>query len=330
MITIADVFTRTDNLVTGFVTGGYAAVAAWAMPAIYAGFTLVVIVMGFMYLRGGRFNLTDMAFRLMQAAIIVTFATNWGWFSTIVYNGLVGVNNELGAALMGAFGIPAAGPSALQNVVDQFVDGASGLMSRLVGFPPDWSALISIIILFIGLFLLIGYAVFLFVFSKVAFAITIVLAPVFIPFAFFQATREMFGSWVRTVAGFVVIPILATCVIAFALSVLSASFGEIATGNVNVYDVAITGLITVAFAMVMWQVPSIAGGMVGSVGVSGAGAMASMFMSPVANVVTGRHAINSAREALRQRVAAERWGEGTTRGRQRQLARMRAKAKESA
>lgn len=324
MTIIVDVFSRTDQFVNTFVTGGYAAAAAWAAPAIYAGFTLYVMVMGFHYLHSGKGSFTDMAFRLMKGAIIVTFATQWGWFSTIVYDGLSHLNDELGTALMAAFGTPAAGAAALENATMMLIDGIAGLLSRAIGFPPDFGALSEAISLFLGLFLLIGFSLFVLLFAKIAFAVTVVLAPVFIPFAFFEATRDMFGSWVRTVAGFVLIPILASVVIAFALSVLNDSLVQASTGNIHLGDAAIVGLLCTVFAFVMWQVPSIGAGMVGTVGVSGAGGMASMFMAPIARAMLGLPLIS---RMMRDR-AAERWGSAVERGRQRQLERMRARRRQ--
>lgn len=328
MTIIADAFNRTDTLVTNFVTGGYAALANELSGAIYAGFTLYVMVMGLAYLRGSHhFHVSDMALRLMKGGIIVMLATQWGVFSTWVYTALQAIFNNLGGTLLGAFGVAGAiNGNLIENGFLAVMDGATALMSRVVGWPPDIPALLSGIFLMIGGTLLYGYAAFIMLFSKIAFAITVVLAPVFIPFAMFEATRDILGSWVRTVGGFVLIPVLATGVNAFAMSVMDAQLTAANTGNINLSDAGLLLFMCVAFALIMMQVPTIAGGMMGTVGVSGAAGMAKMFMNPLARGVTGASYVGG---KMRDR-AAERWGSAVERGRARQRERMRARQRQAA
>ena len=288
MSIVADAFNQTNAMVNTFVASGYQALANEVSGAVYAGFTLYVMMMGFAYLRGSyHIHFTDMALRLLKAGIIITLALNWGIFSAWVYNSLQAIFDQLGKTLLSAMGgVPTSG-NMIEAGFMKILSGVAALMSRVLGVPPNLSSLLSAIFLFIGGVLLYGYAAFILLFSKIAFATTVVLAPVFIPFAMFNATRDIFGSWVRTVAGFVVIPVLATSVIAFAMAILQNTLANAATGNVNLSDAGLIFIMCFCFYLIMAQVPHIASGMVGTIGVSGAGSMASMFMTPIARAVSG-------------------------------------------
>ncbi|MDD3446750.1 MAG: hypothetical protein PHS60_15190, partial [Zavarzinia sp.] len=99
---------------------------------------------------------------------------------------------------------------------------------------------------------------------------------------------------------------------------------QAATGNVNLTDAILILFLSACWAFMLKQVPSIAGGMVGTVGVSGAGAMAEMFMRPITRALTGAPIIS---RWMRER-ANKRFGEAFERGRERARERRRAKARQ--
>ncbi len=283
MALIQEVFTKVDQLVNTFVAGGYSALAGELSPAVWAGFTLYVIVLGLAYLRQSYpFTFSDLAIRLMRAAIVVTLALNWGTFSAWAYNGLFAALQGLGNTLIA--GISGAAPTnggAIEAGFERILTGVATLMSSATGFKvPDISKIISALCLLVGGLLLYGAAIFVMLFSKVGFAITVVFAPAFIPFAMFDATKDIFGAWTRTVAGFVIIPALATCVLGFQLGVMDAQLTAAGTGDMNLKDAGMTLVLCIAFYLIMMQVPQIGGGMVGTVGVSGAATMAALFVNP--------------------------------------------------
>ena len=332
MATIQQMFQKVDAVVADYVAGGYQSIANDVAPAYWTGFTLYMMVWGLHYLRTGKGNFTDLGFGLMKGGLIGYVALNWGVFSDWAYTSLQALQDQLGGVLLGVGGYGGAGApgegaiaggAAIDEAFGRIMDGVNRLLSEFG--VNNWGPLFSAICILLSGLVLLGYAAFVFLFGKMAFAITVVLAPVFVPTALFNATRDIFGSWVRSVIGFVAIPMLAAAVIAFSLALLNDNIAQAQAGTIDLTTAAVTLFMSLCMWYVIRQVPSVAGGMVGAPAASGAGAMAEMFMRPIAREISGA---GMATRWLRDR-AAQRWGSWAERGRQ-QAVRERATSEAAA
>jgi type IV secretory pathway VirB6-like protein len=337
MAGIENMFAKVDDLATDYVAGGYQSVANEIAPAFWTGFTLFTIIWGINYLRTGRGNFTDISMTMMRGGLIGYVGLNWGVFSDWAYGSLQAIQDQLGGVLMqiGDYGGAAApgegaisGGTVIEQAFGRILKGFNALLSQF-DIMGNWEPLFAGLFILIGGVLLLGFGAFVLLFSKMAFAITVVLGPAFIPTAMFSATRDIFGAWVRSVAGFTVIPVLATGVIAFSLALLDENIAEAETGLIDLTTAAVTLFVMVAMWYLIRQVPSIAGGMVGAASVSGASAMADMFTKPLAREMTG---IGMGARYLRDR-AAQRWGSNVELGKietARKIAQSAEKRREAA
>jgi type IV secretion system protein VirB6 len=294
MAQIAQMFQDANAIMSNYVASGYQAVAQELAAPYWSAFTLAMIFFGFRFLQQGRGTFLDLALLGLKGLVISEIALNWGNFTDFAYGSLLALQDRVGSVLfgLGSYGGPAHGTSAsisngtaIEAAFNRILMGFTALWQKgdLTNLGPYAEA---IMILLAGL-LVLGYGAFILLFANVGTALTVVLGPLFICTALFGATRGFFWGWVRSVMGFILTPMLVAAVVAFALAVMDADINAAMTGAILIQDAAMTLFMGICMWFSIRQVPQIAGGLAGASASSGAGALAEMFVSPIARTALG-------------------------------------------
>lgn len=176
---------------------------------------------------------SDHAFRLFRAFIIYTLATSWSDFQTLVYhtmnrgpsaigNALLSVvttadNTGTSANLTSVNGVQ----NALQNMWDT-TNSATEAFLQNAGIT-NWGPYIFAAVFYVAMAILIGFAIFLIILSKMFMWLLLALAPVFITLLLFGVTSRFFSGWLGAIAQYFVVQVLVYAFLAFYVSLIQQS-----------------------------------------------------------------------------------------------------------
>jgi len=176
---------------------------------------------------------TDYAFRLFRAMMIYVLATRWGEFQTFVYTILNDGPSAIGNALLSAVtsanntGTSAnltsvnAVQSALQNMWDT-TNSATEAFLQNAGIT-NWGPYIFAAVFYVVMAILIGFAIFLIVLSKMFMWLLLALAPLFIILLLFGVTSRFFSGWMSSLAQYFLVQVLVYAFLAFYVSLIQQS-----------------------------------------------------------------------------------------------------------
>lgn len=176
---------------------------------------------------------SDHAFRLFRAFIIYTLATGWGDFQTLVYNAMNSGPSAIGNALLSAVttadntGTSAnlTSVSGVQNALQNMWDttnSATEAFLQNAGIT-NWGPYIFAAVFYVAMAILIGFAIFLIILSKIFMWLLLALAPVFIILLFFGVTSRFFSGWLGAIAQYFVVQVLVYAFLAFYVSLIQQS-----------------------------------------------------------------------------------------------------------
>lgn len=176
---------------------------------------------------------TDHAFRLFRAFLIYTLATSWSDFQTFAYNALnqgpSAIGNTLLSSVTTANSTGTAAnltsvngvQNALQNMWDT-TNSATEAFLQNAGIT-NWGPYIFAAIFYVVMAVLIGFALFLIMLSKLFLWLLLALAPLFIILLLFGATSRFFSGWLSAVAQYFVVQVLVYAFLAFYVSLIQQS-----------------------------------------------------------------------------------------------------------
>jgi type IV secretion system protein VirB6 len=172
----------------------------------------------------------DHAFRLFRAVLIYTMATKWGDFQTLAYNFLNDGPSAIGNALLSAVttanntGTSAnlnsvnGVQSALQNMWDT-TNSATEAFLQNAGIT-NWGPYIFAAVFYVVMAILIGFAIFLIVLSKMFMWLLLALAPLFIILLLFGVTTRFFSGWLSALVQYFLVQVLVYAFLAFYVSLI--------------------------------------------------------------------------------------------------------------
>lgn len=211
---------------------------------------------------------------ILTMVIVVTLATRWDWFSLFIYDVLTDGPSKLMRALSGGAG---GTSEALDNIFLRGVNVAKTLWKE-AGLD-SWLPAFLGASAYLTTFLVVAYALFLIVLAKVALAVTLALAPLFILPVLFNATREFFTSYLRQIMNFALVPVLVTAFLGLFTRVIERSFAQIAAVPPAgaLYEVSFLVLVEAILFVLLMQVQGLASGIMGGLQLSSMGAMGSAY-----------------------------------------------------
>ena len=153
--------------------------------------TLYVAIFGFLLLTG-RTNIGVKALipRMMTLGLVLTFATSWVAYQSVVWNLLVGTPDYLAGVLTGTRGSATDVFAQKIDVVFMAIQEASGSSGEFSAFSPEGMMWLGAMLFMLG-------TVGLLVTTKIALGILVALGPVFVVLALFEGTRGLFTGWLK-------------------------------------------------------------------------------------------------------------------------------------
>lgn len=236
---ITSLLQSVDQLGQNYVSSAYQAIANAATSGgatSVAGLllTLYVIFWGIGIWQGtATGGPADHAFRLFRAFIIYALATSWSDFQTFIYTALNDGPSAIGNALLSVVTTPNnTGTSAnltsvngvqnaLQNMWDT-TNSATEAFLQNAGIT-NWGPYIFAAVFYVVMAVLIGFAIFLIILSKMFMWLLLALAPIFIILLLFGATTRFFSGWLSAIVQYFVVQVLVYAFLAFYVSLIQQS-----------------------------------------------------------------------------------------------------------
>lgn len=182
-----------------FGTGGALIPALTILLTLYVAFFALSLITG-----RSRLGVSALTPRMMTVGLVLTFATSWIAYQSVVWNLAVGAPDQLAGILTGVRG------SATQVFADKIdivfaalVEASGEQTDEAVNtFSPPG-------LLWLGATLLLLGTVGVLATSKIALAILLALGPVFVVLALFPGTRGLFTGWLKGVVMLALAPLFA-------------------------------------------------------------------------------------------------------------------------
>ncbi len=157
----------------------------------------------------GRTNLSirSLVPRMITLGLVLTFATSWLAYQTVVWNLAIGAPDYLATILTGSQG------SATTTFADK-IDIVFGAVERATqaqtgGETADISAFSPMGMLWLGAMLLLLGTVGVLVTARIGLAVLLALGPIFVVLALFNGTRGLFTGWLKGVVMLALTPLFA-------------------------------------------------------------------------------------------------------------------------
>ena len=199
--------------------------------------TLYIALLAFNLLTGrSALKLSVLTPRMMTLGLVLTFATSWIAYQSVVWNLATGAPDEIATVLVGSKG---SATVMFANELDSFfnaiTDAANAAQPNAAALaanpaaaavnPAAAAASASLLspanILSIGALILLLGTVGVLVVCRLALAALLILGPIFIVLALFEGTRGLFEGWLKSVAMFAFVPLLTVVMGSGALVAIS-------------------------------------------------------------------------------------------------------------
>jgi type IV secretion system protein VirB6 len=160
--------------------------------------------------------------RMMTLGLVLTFATSWIAYQSVVWNLATGAPDEIASVLVGTDG---SATTIFAHQLDGFfsaiTDAASTVApnAAVAAAAPAFASPANILSIS-ALILLLG-TVGVLVVCRLALAALLIIGPVFIVLALFEGTRGLFEGWLKSVAMFALVPLLTVVMGSGALVAIS-------------------------------------------------------------------------------------------------------------
>jgi type IV secretion system protein VirB6 len=179
------------------------------LPALTILLTLYVAFIAISLLTG-RSQLTVSALtpRMITLGMVLTFATSWVAYQSVVWNLATGAPDELAGIMTGS---PGSATRLFADRIDLiFAAIAEAAAEASDAAPAEEGAGGSFTpanLMWLGALLLLLGTVGVLVTSKIALAVLVAIGPIFVVLALFNGTRGLFAGWVRAVVMLAVTPL---------------------------------------------------------------------------------------------------------------------------
>jgi type IV secretion system protein VirB6 len=174
------------------------------VPALTILLTLYVALFAFALITGrSRVGVSSLTPRIVTLGLVLTFATSWIAYQSVVWNLATGAPNEIAGILTGTPGNATMVFAQKIDVVFQaLIQASAGQDTPETAFSPPG-------LLWLGGTLFLLATVGLLATTRIALAILLAIGPVFVVFALFPGTRGLFVGWLKGVVMLAIAPLFA-------------------------------------------------------------------------------------------------------------------------
>ena len=186
--------------------------------------TLYIALLAFNLLTGrSALRVSVLTPRMMTLGLVLTFATSWIAYQSVVWNLATGAPDEIASVLVGTRG---SATMIFAQQLDTFFTAITEAASNIKPVTPAMALATPMMmspanILSIGALLLLLGTVGVLVVCRLALAALLIIGPVFIVLALFDGTRGLFEGWLKSVALFALVPLLTVVMGSGALVAIS-------------------------------------------------------------------------------------------------------------
>lgn len=180
-----------------FAPGGSLATALTIMLTLYVAFFAIQLLTG-----RATIGVRALTPRMITVGLVLTFATSWVAYQSVVWNLAISAPDYLASVLTGTDASATATFAQKIDVVFTAIQEASGAATDFGAFSPEGMMWLGALLFMLG-------TVGLLVTAKIALAILVALGPVFVVMALFQGTRGMFAGWLKGVVMLAIAPVFA-------------------------------------------------------------------------------------------------------------------------
>jgi type IV secretion system protein VirB6 len=203
----------------------------------------------------------------VRVFVILILVGTWSNFNDLVYDWLTTVPEAAGRAILAASGTGVTEPTNGLSQIWKTANTAAAAFSEQAGYLSVLPALIGIVImLFAGIFVAIALGIL--VLAKVILWVLLGTAPIFISCFFFDSTRNYAVGWLNQSLLYAMIPLFVYVIAAFLIAAMEPELTTIdsISGNreLKLSDFAAFIMLCIAGAFVLFQVQSLAQGIVGA------------------------------------------------------------------
>jgi type IV secretion system protein VirB6 len=183
------------------------------LPALTILLTLYIAFFAFALLTGrSRIGVSSLMPRMITVGLVLTFATSWIAFQSVVWNLAVGAPDQIAGILVGGQGsatvLFADRIDIVFTAITQAGEAADAARAAVPGAPAPGATSPASLMWLAALLMMLG-TVGVLVTARIALAVLLALGPVFVVFALFKGTRGLFAGWVRGVVMTGVTPLFA-------------------------------------------------------------------------------------------------------------------------
>ncbi len=265
---IGELLDRIDASGQNFSQSAYEVLSRDLEPLLRLLFILAVLFYGVqLFLGTSRLSVAEIIGRLVRVFVILILVGTWSNFNDLVYDWLTTVPEAAGRAILAASGTGVTEPTNGLSQIWKTANTAAAAFSEQAGYLSVLPALIGIVImLFAGIFVAIALGIL--VLAKVILWVLLGTAPIFISCFFFDSTRNYAVGWLNQSLLYAMIPLFVYVIAAFLIAAMEPELTTIdsISGNreLKLSDFAAFIMLCIAGAFVLFQVQSLAQGIVGA------------------------------------------------------------------
>jgi len=219
--------------------------------------TLYVALLAFNLLTGrSALRVSVLTPRMMTLGLVLTFATSWIAYQSVVWNLATGAPDEIASVLVGSKGSATVlFAQQLDGIFTAISDAVSNISPGVAATTPGLASPGNILSL-AGLILLLG-TVGVLVVCRLALAALLIIGPVFIVLALFEGTRGLFEGWLKNLAMFALVPLLTVIMGSGALVAIGPMIAGLDQGPISLrtaVSILVASIIYLSLMLVVFKV----------------------------------------------------------------------------
>ncbi|EJE4644420.1 type IV secretion system protein [Vibrio parahaemolyticus] len=264
-------FEKVDDTTATFVSDISSRAIAEATPVVTVAMSLGILMYGMLVVRGAvQTPVMEFIGRALKISIITSIALAGGLYQSDIADAITKVPDELATALITDATTGSSAAGIVDVAASKGFDAAGEAFSKAEFFSGD-----GLVYGLFGLIILVSTAIMTAIggafvlLAKVALALLAGLGPFFILALLFQPTVRFFEMWTAQVLNYGLTVILFSAVFGFLMDIFGNYMGDIRfDGTQNVaYSLGGALILACAAVLILLQLPSIASGLSGGVGV---------------------------------------------------------------
>lgn len=180
-----------------FAPGGALATTLTILLTLYVAFFAIALLTG-----RSNLSIRQLTPRMLTVGLVLTFATSWVAYQSVVWNLALGAPDWLAGILTGDRGSATMTFASKVDVVFQAVEQASAGQTDIEAFSPPG-------MLWLGALLFMLGTVGVLVTARIALALLVAIGPIFVVMALFDGTRGLFTGWLKGLVMLALTPLFA-------------------------------------------------------------------------------------------------------------------------